>query len=100
MHRNNSLVVLFICIYYATALSALQDPSLPPVDQTSCRFTNRVAVDVGFDGMGLDDEAERLSLALGKRLVMMGNHGSIQLQSRRHWLLIWLIISNEVVGLT
>ena len=35
-----------------------------------------VAVDVGFDGMGLGDEAERLSKLLGnKRMVMMGNHG-------------------------
>ena len=35
-----------------------------------------MAVDVGFDGMGLDDEAERLSKLLGnKRMVMMGNHG-------------------------
>ena len=34
------------------------------------------AVDVGFDGMGLGDEAERLSKLLGnKRMVMMGNHG-------------------------
>jgi ribulose-5-phosphate 4-epimerase/fuculose-1-phosphate aldolase len=33
-------------------------------------------VDSGFDGMGLDDEAERLSTILGnKRMVMMGNHG-------------------------
>jgi len=32
-------------------------------------------VDSGFDGMGLDDEAERLSTILGnKRLVMMGSN--------------------------
>ena len=74
MHRNNpqARCIVHLHSHYATALSTLRDPSLPPVDQTSCRYFNRVAVDVGFD-----DEAERLSKLLGnKRIVMMGNHGS------------------------
>jgi ribulose-5-phosphate 4-epimerase/fuculose-1-phosphate aldolase len=78
MHRNNpqARCIVHLHSHYATALSALKDPSLLPVDQTSCRFFNRVAIDIGFDGMGLDDEAERLSTILGnKRMVMMGNHG-------------------------
>jgi len=78
MHRNNpqARCIVHLHSHYATALSALKDPSLLPVDQTSCRFFNRVAVDIGFDGMGLGDEAERLSTILGnKRMVMMGNHG-------------------------
>ena len=78
MHRNNprARCIVHLHSHYATALSALQDPSLPPVDQTSCRYFNRVAVDVGFDGMGLDAEAERLATLLGnKRIAMMGNHG-------------------------
>jgi len=78
MHRNNPQARCIIHLHskYATALSALKDPSLPAVDQTTCRFHNRVAIDTGFDGMGLDDEAERLSQCLGnKRMMMMGNHG-------------------------
>jgi len=78
MHRNNpqARCVVHLHSHYATALSALKDPTLPPVDQTTCRFFNRVALDTGFDGMGLDNEAERLSTLLGnKRMVMMGNHG-------------------------
>ncbi len=78
MHRNNpqARCIVHLHSHYATALSALQDPSLPPVDQTSCRYFNRVAVDIGFNGMGLDAEAERLATLLGnKRMVMMGNHG-------------------------
>ncbi len=78
MHRNNPQARCIIHLHskYATALSALKDPSLPAIDQTTCRFHNRVTVDTGFDGMGLDDEAERLSQRLGnKRLMMMGNHG-------------------------
>jgi ribulose-5-phosphate 4-epimerase/fuculose-1-phosphate aldolase len=78
MHRNNpqARCIVHLHSHYATALSALRDPVLPPVDQTACRFFNRVALDNGFDGMGLDDEAERLSGLLGnKRMLMMGNHG-------------------------
>ena len=78
IHRNNLQARCIIHLHskYATALSALKDPSLPAVDQTTCRFHNRVAVDTGFDGMGLADEAERLSQCLGnKQIMMMGNHG-------------------------
>ena len=78
MHRNNpqARCIVHLHSHYATALSVLQIPSLPAVDQTSCRYFNRVAVDVGFNGMGLDAEAERLATLLGnKRMVMMGNHG-------------------------
>ena len=78
MHRNNpqARCIVHLHSHYATALSALKDPTLPPIDQTTCRFFNRIALDTSFDGMGLDNEAERLSTLLGnKRMVMMGNHG-------------------------
>jgi ribulose-5-phosphate 4-epimerase/fuculose-1-phosphate aldolase len=40
------------------------------------RFYNRVTVDDGFDGMGLGEEAERLSSVIGENpIVVMGNHG-------------------------
>ncbi|SMF13271.1 Ribulose-5-phosphate 4-epimerase/Fuculose-1-phosphate aldolase [Tistlia consotensis] len=61
---------------FATALACLKDPRLPPVDQNCMRFFNRMAVDLGFDGMGLGEEAERLAGALGNRsLLLMGQHG-------------------------
>jgi ribulose-5-phosphate 4-epimerase/fuculose-1-phosphate aldolase len=61
---------------YALALACLKDPSMPPIDQNTMRFYNRISYDMGFDGMGLGDEAERLSQCLGKNKVMvMGNHG-------------------------
>jgi len=57
-------------------LSCLQDPVLPPLDQNCMRFFERVAVDTAFDGMGLGDEAERVSRALeGKPVLLMGQHG-------------------------
>jgi ribulose-5-phosphate 4-epimerase/fuculose-1-phosphate aldolase len=61
---------------YATVLACLKDPTLPPIDQTTMRFYNRIAVDDGFDGMGLGDEAERIARCLGNRsILMMGQHG-------------------------
>lgn len=78
MHRNNpqARCIVHLHSHYATALSAVKSPVLPAVDQTTARFHNRVAIDSGFDGMGLGDEAERLSTLLGNRMMMMmGNHG-------------------------
>lgn len=78
IHRNvpNARCIMHLHSRAATALSCLADPSLPPVDQNSMRFFNRVAVDMAFDGMGLEDEAERIATTLGdKRILMMAQHG-------------------------
>ena len=78
MHRNNpgARVILHLHSPYATAFSCLQDLTLPPIDQTSARYFNRLAIDKGFDGMGIGAEGERLSTLLGnRRTLVMGNHG-------------------------
>ena len=78
MHRNNpqARCIVHLHTHYATALSVLESPELPAVDQTTARFHNRIAIDSGFGGMGVGDEAERLSRLLGnKMMMMMGNHG-------------------------
>lgn len=62
---------------YATALSALKDPQMKPIDQNTARFYNRIAVDLHFGGIA-DDEAEglRIANAFGNSsIMMMGNHG-------------------------
>ena len=73
MHRNNpqARCIVHLHSHYATALSAVRNPVLPAVDQTTARFHNRVAIDDGFDGMGLGDEAERLSTLLGNKMMMI-----------------------------
>ena len=84
MHRNNpgARVILHLHSPYATAFSCLKDPVLPPIDQTSARFFNRLAFDNGFDGMGIGDEGERLSHLLGnQRVMVMGNHGIMSVAS-------------------
>ncbi len=78
MHRSvpHARVILHVHSKYATALSCLKDPSMPPIDQNTMRFYNRVAIDTEFDGMGLGDEAVRLAGVLGdKSALMMGQHG-------------------------
>ncbi len=78
MHRQvpHARCLMHVHSKYATALASLKVPSMPPIDQNTARFYGRIAVDDGFDGMGLGDEAERLPGMLGnKALLLMGNHG-------------------------
>ena len=62
MHRNvpQARCLLHVHSKYATVLASIEADGLPPIDQNTMRFFNRVSVDAGFDGMGLGDEAERL----------------------------------------
>ncbi|RBI83412.1 hypothetical protein DRV85_15935 [Rhodosalinus halophilus] len=78
MHRHvpQARCVMHLHSRAGTALSCLADPTLPPIDQNAMRFFGRVAIDMGFDGMGLGDEAERLAGALGsRRILLMAQHG-------------------------
>ena len=81
IHRNvkSAACVLHVHSKYALALACLEDSTLPPIDQNSMRFYNRVIIDDGYDGMGLGDEAERVSKGFqdnpGKPVMVMGNHG-------------------------
>lgn len=62
---------------FATAVAALADPSIKPIDQNTARFYERIAIDLSFGGIADDDdEGARLANALGnRRVLMMGNHG-------------------------
>lgn len=62
---------------YATALSALADSRMPPIDQNTMRFFGRLVIDKDFEGMGLSDaEGDRLAGLLdGGNILLMGNHG-------------------------
>jgi ribulose-5-phosphate 4-epimerase/fuculose-1-phosphate aldolase len=69
--------VLHVHPPYATAIAALADPEIKPIEQNTARFYNRVAYDLGYEGMATSDaEGERLARLLGNRKTMMlGNHG-------------------------
>ena len=78
MHRNlpQARCVLHVHSKYATVLASIREHGLPPIDQNTMRFFRRVSVDDDFGGMGLGDEAERLTTTLGNnRVLLMGNHG-------------------------
>jgi ribulose-5-phosphate 4-epimerase/fuculose-1-phosphate aldolase len=79
LHKNlpQARCVLHVHTKYATALAALQDPEIKPIDQNTARFYNRAAYDLGYSGMASsNDEGDRLAHILGnKRTMMMGNHG-------------------------
>lgn len=63
---------------YATVIACLEEPSLPPIDQNSAYFYNRIAVDTEYGGLALEAEAERACAKLtdpSKTVLIMGNHG-------------------------
>jgi len=62
---------------YATALAALKDPMLKPIDQCTARFTGMVGVDLDYGGIADNEmEGKRIAAALEKHpVLMMGNHG-------------------------
>tara|TARA_B100000586_G_scaffold217427_1_gene164436 strand:+ start:13 stop:741 length:729 start_codon:yes stop_codon:yes gene_type:complete len=68
--------ILHVHSKYATALSALKDPTLPPIDQNTMRFYNRVAVFSDFGGLGFEEESNKMAACIGNnRLMLMANHG-------------------------
>jgi ribulose-5-phosphate 4-epimerase/fuculose-1-phosphate aldolase len=79
LHRNNpkARCVMHLHSPGALALSCLEDKGLPPIDNNTARFFDRVAIDDSFDGMSLsDEEADRLVNCIGdKPVLLMGNHG-------------------------
>lgn len=78
IHRKHkhARCILHVHSPYVNTLAALKDPSILPVDQTTCRFYERVTIDYGFDGMGLGPEGERCANAVDDNpILMMQNHG-------------------------
>lgn len=79
LHRElpQARVALHLHPPYATALAALKDPTIRPVDQVTARFFNRLAYDLDFGGIALEaEEGARIARAISRHdAVMMGNHG-------------------------
>ena len=78
IHRRvpHARCLLHVHARYATVLACLADPTLPPIDQNAMRFWGRVTVDDQFEGMGVDDEAERVAALAGDNpILLLRNHG-------------------------
>jgi len=63
---------------HATVLASLADSTLPPIDQSTTMFFNRVAIDETYGGLAFEAEAERCCANLSdpsKTVLVMANHG-------------------------
>lgn len=62
---------------YCTAIAALKDPKILPIDQNTARYFNRVSVDTMFGGMAdtVEEGARLCSLLKDNSRLLMGNHG-------------------------
>ena len=68
--------ILHVHSKYATALSVLKNPELPPIDQNTMRFYNRVAVYDDFGGLGFEEESHKMAACIGNnRSMLLANHG-------------------------
>jgi len=80
IHRNcpHARCVMHVHSVHATVLASLADSRLPPVDQNSAMFFNRVVVDEHYGGLAFEEEGERCSKLLADprvKVMVMGNHG-------------------------
>jgi ribulose-5-phosphate 4-epimerase/fuculose-1-phosphate aldolase len=63
---------------YATVLASLADSDLPPIDQNTAAFFNRIVIDNNYGGLAFENEGERCASMLfdhNKKVMIMGNHG-------------------------
>ena len=72
----NAKCILHVHSKYATALSCLKDPTLPPIDQNTMRFYNRVAFYNEFGGLGFEEESKKMANSIGNHnILLLANHG-------------------------
>ena len=82
IHRKvaHARCILHVHSKYATALSALKNPVLEPIDQNTMRFYNRVSLFSDFGGLGFEDESKKMASAIGNnRSMLLANHGILTL---------------------
>ena len=64
---------------WSTVLACLADSTLPPIDQNTATFYDRVIIDTGFGGLAFEAEGLRCAALLQaqpkRRVMVMGNHG-------------------------
>lgn len=79
LHRTlpQARIALHLHPPHATALAALTDPTILPIDQVTARWYNRVAYDLDFGGIATEPaEGDRIARSVGTHgAVVMQNHG-------------------------
>ncbi len=77
-HCPHARCVMHVHSIFATVLASLADSRMPPIDQNTATFFNRIVVDVEFGGIALKAEGERCAALLSDhkaKIMVMGNHG-------------------------
>lgn len=77
-HVPHARVALHVHPKYATVLASLADSSMPPIDQNTATFYERIVIDDAFGGLALEAEGERCARLFDdprKKVMVMGNHG-------------------------
>ena len=77
-HVPHARCVMHVHSPYATALAALKDSRLPPIDQNCAMFFNRYVIDNDYGGLAFEEEGERCAQHLSDtaiQIMIMGNHG-------------------------
>ena len=80
LHRRcpQARCVMHVHSIFATVLASLADSTLPPIDQNTATFYQRVVVDGNFGGLAFENEGERCAALFTdpkRKVMMMGNHG-------------------------
>ncbi len=77
-HCPHARCVMHVHSIFATVLACLADSRLPPIDQNTTTFFNRMVIDEGFSGLAFEAEGERCAALLSdpkQKVMVMGNHG-------------------------
>lgn len=80
LHRNcrHARCAMHVHSIHATVLACLADSSLPPIDQNTATFYNRIVIDEEFGGLAFEEEGERCAQLFNDpkvKVMVMGNHG-------------------------
>lgn len=70
--------VMHVHSVHATVLASLADSTLPPIDQTSATFFNRIVIDGDYGGLAFEEEGARCAALFTDpkvKVMVMGNHG-------------------------
>ncbi|MEO0486534.1 MAG: class II aldolase and adducin N-terminal domain-containing protein [Pseudomonadota bacterium] len=77
-HCRHARCAMHVHSPYATALAALADSNLLPVDQNCATFYGRYVIDDAYGGLAFEEEGERCAKLFHdpkQKVMIMGNHG-------------------------
>jgi len=80
LHRHcpHARCAMHVHSIFATVLASLADSRLPPIDQNTAIFYDRIVIDESYGGLAFEDEGERCAALFDdprKKVMVMGNHG-------------------------